>query len=162
MIFEAKDEGLIIPPPSDERIKMFERFYRIEFPPDYIRFIKLYNGAVPVKGSFDCNNHSYFIERFFCLLDYNLFKSRSDINWFDMEGVITEYDPWLSENGDICGLDVIPICLLFAGDMVCMDFRKDPQHPSICVWDSYKSAKFAPVTYKAADSFTEFLNMLYY
>lgn len=162
MKFEAKDEGRIIPPPSDKRIQEFEEDFEIQFPKDYVRFIKLYNGAVPVKGSFDCNNHSYFIERFFCLLDDELYETRYDLNWFEIEVVINEFDARLSESKDICGLDVIPICLLFAGNMVCMDFRKDPQHPSICVWDNYKSAELSPVTYKAADSFTEFLNMLYY
>ena len=162
MKFEAKDEGRIIPPPSDERIQEIEEVFKIQFPKEYVRFIKLYNGAVPVNGSFDCNNHSYFIERFFCLLDDELYKTRDDLNWFEIEVVFDEFDGHLLEDEDMIGTELVPIALLFAGNMVCLDFRKDPNHPSVCVWDYYKSAELSPVTYKAADSFTEFLNMLYY
>ena len=159
-MFEAIP-GSVIPGPSNALLERFQYFYKVNLPTDYIRFIVKHNGAVPAKGSFDCNNHSYFIERFFCMLKDDELKIHDDISWSDIGVVITEFEGHLIDDEDMIGVNLIPIALLFAGNMVCLDFRKDPNHPSVCVWDYYKSAELSPVTYKAADSFTEFLNMLY-
>ena len=43
---------------------------------------------------------------------------------------------------------------------VCLDYRKSKEKPSICVWSHEESEDFAPVTYKVADTFSEFVEML--
>lgn len=160
-MFEAKP-GSILERPRPILLNKLQEYCEVRLPDDYLEFLVKYNGAIPVKGSFDCNNHSYFIERFFCLLDNELRDQRDDIGWSEIRVVLTEFEGYLLEDEDMTGTELVPIALLFAGNMVCLDFRKDPNHPSVCVWDYYKSAELSPVTYKAADSFTEFLNMLYY
>ncbi len=159
-MFKAKKES-IAPFPSHMRIQEFQQNYEVQLPSDFIEFLMKYNGAVPDKGEFNCNGHAYFIERFFCLLDNEIFHSREDLAWLDMDAVIMQFEDLIIEDLDSDGMELVPIALLFAGDMVCLDFRVNPLHPNICVWDSEKSEDLSPVTYKAADSFTEFLNMLY-
>lgn len=63
-------------------------------------------------------------------------------------------------NEDLVGVEILPIAELFAGDYVCLDYRKNKEKPSICVWSHEESEDFAPVTYKAADTFSEFIEML--
>lgn len=60
---------------------------------------------------------------------------------------------------DLIGVEVLPIAELFAGDYACLDFRENKETPTVCVWSHDNSEKFAPVTYKAADSFSEFIDM---
>lgn len=43
---------------------------------------------------------------------------------------------------------------------LCLDYRKSKEKPSICVWSHEESEDFAPVTYKVADTFSEFVEML--
>ena len=66
----------------------------------------------------------------------------------------------LTDNEDLIGVEVLPIAELFAGDYVCLDYRKSKEKPSICVWSHEESEDFAPVTYKVADTFSEFVEML--
>lgn len=49
---------------------------------------------------------------------------------------------------------------IFAGDFVCLDFRRNKENPSVCVWSHEESGEFEPVLYKVADNFTEFLESL--
>lgn len=65
-----------------------------------------------------------------------------------------------TDNEDLIGVEVLPIAELFAGDYVCLDYRKSREKPSICVWSHEESEDFAPVTYKVADTFSEFVEML--
>lgn len=60
---------------------------------------------------------------------------------------------------DLIGVEVLPIAELFAGDYACLDFRENKETPTVCVWSHDNSEELAPVTYKAADSFSEFIDM---
>jgi len=57
-------------------------------------------------------------------------------------------------------LQLIPVGFLFAGDLLCLDFRKDETKPEMCVWYHEESKDFAPSTEKVANSFTDFLSIL--
>ena len=150
-----------IPPPSEERIQKFEKSCRVKLPEDYLSFLKEFNGAQSENRSLDCNGHSYCVERFLCLLDRDVAERRNDISWFEIGMNIAYICERLTDDGDAYGVKLVPIADLFLGDLVCLDFRKDPDNPSVCVWNHEESDDFVPVTYKVADSFTEFLNMLY-
>ncbi len=55
---------------------------------------------------------------------------------------------------------ILPIAELFAGDYICLDFKENKDNPSVCVWDHEESGELEPVTYKVADTFSEFVAML--
>lgn len=57
--------------------------------------------------------------------------------------VLTQIDERLTDNPDTLGGELIPIAILFAGDFVCLDYRKSSK-PSICIWFHEKSEVFAP------------------
>lgn len=159
-MFKFKKDS-VLKTPSREEVEKTEKFYRIKFPENYKLFLEKYNGAIPVNGQFNCYGHAYFIERFLCLLDDEVFDRLTDINWSEIRVVTSEIEERLTDNPDLLGMNVIPIAVLFAGDYVCLDFRKDANHPSVCVWSHEESPDFAPTTYFVANSFEEFLGMLY-
>lgn len=85
---------------------------------------------------------------------------REENGWRDIGVVLTDLDAQIWDDGDKIGNDIIPFAQLFAGDLVCFDFRKDPDHPDISVWDHELSEEWAPHMEKVASSFEEFLGML--
>ena len=120
-------------------------------------FLMENNGGVPDELSFVCNNHSYAITRFLCAMEN--YKD-SQLGWYDINVVISQIEERLTNNLDLIGVEVLPIAELFAGDYVCLDYRTNKNAPSICVWSHEESGEFEPVTYKVADAFAEFIEML--
>ncbi len=84
----------------------------------------------------------------------------SSIGIYDIAVVLSQIDTRLTDNPDLEGDELIPIASLFAGNYLCLDFTKDGENTSICIWDHEESDEFQPVTYKVADSFSEFIEML--
>lgn len=140
-----------------ERIHKVEQYSKIVFPDSYIHFIKEYNIGVPITNEFVVNNHPYVIERFLGFI--NEYKT-SSLGDYDIAVVLSQIDTRLTDNPDLIGDELIPIASLFAGDYVCLDFRDNNKNPSICIWDHEESDEFSPVTYKVANTFSEFLEML--
>lgn len=140
-----------------ERIKRVEEYSDIKFPKSYIDFIKKYNVGIPITDKFKFNGNVYVIERFLGFI--NNYKT-SSIGIYDIAVVLSQIDTRLTDNPDLEGDELIPIASLFAGNYLCFDFTKDGENPSICIWDHEESDKFQPVTYKVADSFSEFIEML--
>lgn len=140
-----------------ERIKRVEEYSDIKFPKSYIDFIKKYNVGIPIADKFKFNGNVYVIERFLGFI--NNYKT-SSIGIYDIAVVLSQIDTRLTDNPDLEGDELIPIASLFAGNYLCFDFTKDGENPSICIWDHEESDKFQPVTYKVADSFSEFIEML--
>lgn len=51
---------------------------------------------------------------------------------------------WTSDE-DFVGTELLPIAVLFEGDVVCLDHRDtDRKDPTICVWNHEKSSDLAP------------------
>ncbi len=150
----------ILPSPTDELIDVVQDYFEVRFPQDYRNFLKQNNGAVPLERQFDYNGHSYAVERFLCMLPNELWNEL-DEGCYDIEVVETQLDDRLGDDGDETGTFIIPIAVLFAGDFVCLDFRKDKENPEVCIWYHEMSEYLAPYTKRIAGSFTEFLSMLY-
>lgn len=149
--------GSIITGDISQEIRKTEKYCRIKFPDSYINFIKKYNVGVPINNEFLCNNHFYAIDRFLGFVsDYRT----SPLGVYDIAVVLTQVDTRLTDNPKLVGDEMIPIVELFAGDLVCLDYRKSKEEPSVCVWDHEASEDFAPVTYHVADTFSEFIEML--
>ncbi|MDM5186249.1 SMI1/KNR4 family protein [Bacillus sp. DX4.1] len=155
---EIKKESVIYPLPSDSLISQKEEFWRVELPIDYKNFIKVKNGGSPEKKSFVCNNHSYAVIRFLCILEA---PENIEIGMFDIDVTCTQLDERLTDDGDLLGVALLPIAVLFAGDFLCLDFRESRNNPKVCVWDHENSAELEPVSYHVADTFNEFWGMLH-
>jgi len=132
--------------------------FRVKFPKEYILFIRKYNGAVPVKNEITIEKRVYSIERFLCILED--YQSDEINGWYDIGVTEAQIGERLSDNEDLVGADMIPIAALFAGDFVCLDYRKNSTVPEVCIWFHEESREFAPVTEKIANNFEEFIHML--
>lgn len=108
-LFEAKDD-VYIAPPGDERIREFEEAHGVKFPEEYIRFLKEYNGAVPVRGGIDCCGVTYYVERFLPLLDkagvaeMRLTEGRETVEkllQLEMDAVIRQYADRITDDLDL-------------------------------------------------------------
>lgn len=152
-----QDNTIIQPLPTDELLTEKERKWRLVLPRDYRNFVVKYNGGIPNEKSFECNKHCYAVTRFLCIL-----KKLQDTQngWYDISAVASQIGDRLTDNEDLTGEEVLPIAELFGGDYVCLDYRRNKEEPSICVWDHEASEEFAPVTYHVANTFPEFLSML--
>ena len=152
-----KKDTIIKPLPTEELIGIREKQWRLILPSDYKDFVKNYNGVIPEEKSFLCNGRSYSITRFLCVLDNHRDTSSG---WYDISVVESQIGERLTDNEDLIGVEVLPIAELFAGDYVCLDFRNDKTNPLVCVWSHEESGEFSPVTYKVANSFSDFLEMI--
>lgn len=152
-----KDNTIIYPLPSDALLTEKERKWRVVLPADYKDFIMNYNGGIPNERSFESKKRSYAINRFLCILK----KFQENKNgWYDISVVDAQIGERLTANEDFIGIEVLPIAELFAGDYVCLDYRENKEKPCICVWSHEESGDFTPVTYKIADTFSDFIKML--
>lgn len=153
-----KEDTIVYPTPDEALIAYKEDAWRQVLPEDYKNFIMKYNGGEPEEKTFFCHNHYYALLRFLCILKN---PSLSPYGYHEIDVVDTQIGERLTANEDLVGAEVLPIGALFAGDCLCLDFREDKNNPSVCVWSHEESGEFDPTTYRVADSFTDFINMLY-
>ncbi|PJI08582.1 SMI1/KNR4 family protein [Clostridium sp. CT7] len=151
------ETSIILPKPSNERIEWFEKTYRIDLPIEYKEFLQNFNGCKPITNILNSNGREYVIERFLCLLDKP--KENEAYGWYDLTSVLTQLDCRLIDDEDLIGMNVIPIAALFAGDFICLDYRKNI-NPCVVVWNHEESDDFEPVTEEVADNVNQFFNML--
>ena len=154
---KVKEDSIVLPLPTEQLIAENEEDWNQKLPLDYKEFIMKYNGATPMENTFECVGHEYMVARFLCILE-NI--KDTDEGWYDISVVESGICERLSSNGDFVGAEIIPIAELYAGDFLCIDFREDRENPELCVWDHEESGELEPVTYKVADSFTEFVSIL--
>lgn len=160
MVFEVQKDSILVSP-SDETVKDFDEFYKVKLPPQYIEFLKKYNGAIPVTNIFSTSKKDYLIERFLCLLSKEHRDRLTDVSWSEIGVVLTELDERLIDDENLVGMNIIPIAMLFAGDFICLDFRENLEVPSVCVWFHEESDEFMPVVEKISFNFVDFLNNLH-
>ncbi len=143
--------------PNEERISKLESIWGIQLPKEYRKFLMKENGGVPAKRNFNCGKQTRMIERFLCIKEKN---TNEDYAWYDINVVITQVEERLASDPDQETDELIPIAELFAGDLLCLDYR-ETETPSVCVWFHEESEEWNPVTEKVADSFSEFTSMLF-
>lgn len=154
----CKENSVIKPLPDDSLFMEKETIWRLPLNQEFRTFFANNNGGIPIHDGFVFNQHSYAIVRFLCILrDPN---AAGVLGEYDIDVVESEIGERLTDNEDLVGMEVVPIGELFGGDYICLDFRKDINHPEVCIWFHEESDDFDPVTQKVANSFTEFLSML--
>ncbi|MGN0171803.1 MAG: SMI1/KNR4 family protein [Acutalibacteraceae bacterium] len=146
--------------PSKDTIAEAEKEWGVRFPDSYIQFLSENNGVVPKAQLFMCEGREYLVERFLCLLDDELLD-KLEIGCYDILVIVSQIFDCLTDDDEAYGVQLMPIADLFAGDLVCLDYRTDKQEPEVCVWAHEESEELAPCTYKIADTFDDFLKMLY-
>ncbi len=157
IIMDIEFEETLNPKPNEELIKKKEGYWRLKLPTLYYQFLLKYNGGIPVKRNFYYKNHRYYIVSFLGILKDYKYNEYGDL---DIDVVLTQLDERLTDNEDLIGCELLPIAELTGYDYVCLDFRKNPDSPFVCVWSFRDSGEFDPVTVKIADSFEEFIEML--
>lgn len=148
---------IILPLPTNELFERKEKFWRVKLPKDFVNFMKENNGGRPIDGVFKCNNHEYAIDRFLCFLKT---PRDNELGMYDIDVTLTQLEDRLTDNEDLIGVDILPIAVLFAGDFVCLDFRKDRNNPNVVVWNHEESAELEPVTYFVTNTFSDFVSMV--
>ncbi|EKY5046501.1 SMI1/KNR4 family protein, partial [Listeria monocytogenes] len=99
----------------------------------------------------------YAIDRFLCFLKT---PRDNELGMYDIDVTLTQLEDRLTDNEDLIGVDILPIAVLFAGDFVCLDFRKDRNNPNVVVWNHEESAELEPVTYFVTNTFSDFVSMV--
>lgn len=151
-------DSIVYPLPTDELITDREKKWRVKLPSNFREQLKQFNGAIPEKCSFSIpdDEREYSIERFLCLLgDYH-----NQFGIYDISVVLTQIELRLTDNMDLLGVEKLPIASLFGGDMLCLDFKKSADTPSVCIWYHDESGEFDPVTRHVADNYKCFVDML--
>ena len=156
MKVEMKSE--ILPKPNEQMIQKEEEMWRVKLPLDYRQFLMEYNGGVPDKREFYFGNRRYMIVSFLCTLEDSEHHKNG---FYDIDVVLSQIEDRLTDNEDLVGCELLPIAELFAGDYLCLDFNECNDKPTVCVWSHEESGELEPVTYKVADTFTGFIQMLY-
>lgn len=153
---DVRRDSIIIAP-SEETMIELQEYSNVQYPLSFIRFLKEYNGAIPINNKFIVNGNEYIIERFLCVMDN---PDEDPIGDYDISIVLTQLDERLTTNKDLIGDELIPIAALFAGNFLCLDFRVNRMNPSVCVWSHEESDMFEPVTYDVVGNFDAFIRLL--
>ena len=155
--------SIVEPRPTEEVIKDFEESCEIKLPKEFKDFLLKYNGAIPITYVLPLDSNEYAVERFLCILSN---YRENEYGCYDIEVIISQIFDRLTDSKDIIGMDVIPIAVLFGGDFICLDYRKEGidyrenENPTVVIWFHEESDTFEPVTKKVADNITEFFDML--
>jgi len=152
-----KDQSIIYPLPTDALLQEREVAWRVKLPDDYKEFIKKENGVIPSKRYFDFENNEKVIDRFLAILAISGKKTEED---YDIGVVSTQLEGRIVFDEDNVGMQLIPIAALFGGDFVCLNYVKETENPSICIWYHEESYELEPAIEFLANNFTEFLAML--
>lgn len=156
---KLKRSTIVQPLPSEELLSRRQSEWELTLPEDYKDFLLRCSGAEPVEKAFSCNGETYVIDRFLCVLEDT--DDTGDEGWYDIDVVESQIGERLTANEDLVGIEVLPIAKVEYEDYLCLDFRTNPQAPTVCLWINDESGEFDPVTYPVAENFTAFTRMLH-
>lgn len=152
-----QDQSIIYPLPTDALLQEREVAWKVRLPEDYKEFIKNENGLIPSKRYFHFGNNEKVIDRFLAILAISGEKPEEV---YDIGVVSTQLEGRIFFDEDYVGMQLIPIAALFGGDFVCLNYVKDSENPSICIWYHEESYELEPAIELVANNFAEFLDML--
>jgi hypothetical protein len=143
--------------PNYDEICSEEEYWGVKLPKDLCELIIKYNGGIPDKREFKCGNQNRMITRFLCIASDDV---EEDCAEYDISMTLQEIEERIVSDPDLIGYNIIPFATLFGGDLVCLDYRKSDT-PTVCVWDHEQSEEWKPSTQKVANSFAEFMQMIF-
>lgn len=153
-----KEQAIIYPLPTEALLHEREVAWKVRLPDDYKEFIKKENGLIPTKRYFHFGNNEKVIDRFLAILAISGDKEEEA---YDIGVVSTQLEGRIVFDEDYVGMQLIPIAALYGGDFLCLNYVEDAENPSICIWYHEESYELEPAVEFMANSFTEFLAMLY-
>jgi hypothetical protein len=148
-------EGTAIEPPSDEALQRLESVTGVTLPGAFVDFLRTGNGARPQTPEVPVDGRERFIERFLVVVDDHAVHSSG---WADITVVITQINDRLG-GADEVGTKLVPFAIVFGGDFLVLDYRRNEREPAIGLWDHECSEEFAPFVIDVADSFSAFAEM---
>ncbi len=132
-------------PSDDSYIEDVAGEIEVSFPADYLAFISMHNGGIPIKKYFPLDSNTKVIERFLSFVaDYK----NDTLGLFDVEVVWSQVE-------DRLPVGIVPVAALFGGDLLCLDNRQEAEH--IVIWDHEAPDDLLHV----AESFTAFARLLH-
>lgn len=143
--------------PDEERLSNIEEIWGVRLPEEIRRSLMIDNGGVPEKRNFQCGKRTRMIVRFLCIKEKN---TNENYAYYDINVVLTQVEERICSDPDLVGYNIIPIADLFAGDLLCLDYRES-EEPMVCVWLHEESDEWDPVTEKVANTYSEFMDMLF-
>lgn len=152
------EKEIISPMPTDALLHEREVAWKVRLPDDYKEFIKKENGLIPSKRYFHFGNNEKVIEHFLAILAISGEKAEEA---YDIGVVSTQLEGRIVFDEDYVGMQLIPIAALYGGDFLCLNYVKDAENPSICIWYHEESYELEPAVEFVASSFSEFLDMLH-
>lgn len=152
--------GTTIGPFDEAKFQRFRHWLQQDFPsfefdPDYIAHLRKTNGGVPIHGRFmTARGRERLIERV-----NNFFDLPSD----DMrKHSCVSVSHTYALDSDAFDHLLIPFADLFAGDIVCLDHRHLGRgKPPVVIWLHEESETDSPATEFVADSFRDFVQLLF-
>jgi hypothetical protein len=147
-----------LPAPAQETLQKFQKSHRLTLPPEYLAFLRIANCGEPVEKLFDIPGNTKVVERFLGIIEG---YQTHPLGQYDAGVTHSQVCERLTGDPDQVGTTVLPIAALAFGDLLCLDFRRSPNSPSVVVWDHERSDEFAPFFIPVAPSFDAFLDMLY-
>lgn len=143
--------------PTMTKIRDKEEYWEVSLPEELKYFLMEYNGGIPKQKLFVCDGRERMVQQFLCINE----SSQDEYAAYGIGVVLTQIEDRICYDEDRPGYELIPIAELFGGDYVCLDYHDNEQIPSVCVWSHEESDDCDPVVYKVADSYEDFIDMLY-
>ena len=126
---------------SDEAVRVIERQFGVRFPADYLAVARAHQGAAPRPAGFDVEDFGRTAVQYLLHFEEKPPFSNIASRWEMAQDGLAE--------------KVVPFAEEIGGDLVCLDFRENPDAPTVAFW----SVDTGEVT--IADSFTDFLTKLH-
>ena len=156
--FNIPNDDIALPLPTDALIAKTEESLGVSFPEDVKAFLKEFNGANLRYATFFAAGHEWCIDRFLNLLPHG---SDTTLAVYGIETTWSQLDERMAEDPEGIGAELVPLVVLFAGDFVCLDYRKTKENPPVVVWLHEESRLLKPSTRPVAETFTEFMGMIH-
>ena len=143
---KEKDAGAF----DDDFVRRTEKMIGLEFPPDFMRFTKRHNGGAPKKRFFKMGERTKVLETFLGFVpDYKT----SSYGSLDIGVVWSQIEDRLNEH-------LVPFAAIYPGDFLCFDHENN-NPPKVVLWIHDLSEEEEPATEPVADSFEQFLEILF-
>lgn len=137
-------------------IRDFEKDYNVTLPISYVELVLKHNGLYFANNRFDFKNMDGIVDStdiYFLSFGEDFPENIVDYQWYG--------DPYEHEN-------IIPFGINALGDRICFDYRQDlsSNNPPVCLVDcedtfTNEHGQEKMVIFPVANSFDEFLDMLY-
>ncbi|SCM02824.1 SMI1 / KNR4 [Bacillus cytotoxicus] len=131
-------------PVTDEEIQKVEQYFNIKLPNDFVACVKKYDGGYPNPKVFDVLGQNE-----------NVFSDLLTLHIEDKYSIVQNYEGIKDRLVD----KVYPFARDPFGNLLCFDYRNNPEAPTVVFWD-HEEEEMEEAIYPVCSSFTELLDSL--